>query len=154
MEAIRHNKRLLTTVAFYAVLLFVVYAIIKTYKYFRMLTAAQEKQLEVYPLLSRIRFRALFNAIDALGYEVLITSTVRPGSGRHGTKTAIDYNIIHKVTRKQYFMKTPKAEWEATGVPALIRKMKFRWGGDFKTPYIHKGITYPGYDPVHTDFAP
>lgn len=126
--------------------------------YRRMLSPALEKKLAPYNDSARAKFRNLLAAFEARGYEVLVTSTVRsydeqfklwkngigskPGNSSHETGKAIDLNV-----RKGgilYTSRTPKAEWEATGLPALARTMGFRWGGDFRTT---------PYDAVHFDFA-
>jgi hypothetical protein len=115
-------------------------------------SAPVAKALAVYPAGPRARFTALFAAFEARGYKVVITSTVRPGEGRHGSAHACDVNVLDK-HGKQFKMATPKAEWEATGLPALAISMGFRWGGNFTSPYLHNGVWKPGYDPVHFDFA-
>jgi hypothetical protein len=102
------------------------------------------------------RFLALLQAIEALGYRVLLTSSWRAGgTDPHAYGLALDLNIIHIATGVQYGMKvgrTSKAEWEATGVPALIRRLGFRWGGDFVTPWPDlQGNLHAAYDPVHVD---
>lgn len=103
------------------------------------------------------RFLALFKAIEALGYDVIMTSGHRSADtppSYHYFGLAQDVNIIHRRTKQQYGLKagrTSKAEWEATGVPALIRRMGFRWGGDFTMPVSDH---YPhGIDPVHIDLG-
>ena len=101
----------------------------------------------------RNRFHGLFARIEKeTGAKIIITSTHRPNdSGYHYFGLAVDFNIVVKGV--QYFMDTPKAQWEATRVPAIIRALGFRWGGDFTTPYLHNGVQKPGYDPVHADLA-
>ena len=102
------------------------------------------------------RFLALFHAIEAAGYQVVITSVWRPsGSDYHYFGLAVDYNLIHLATGQWWRAadKFDKATWEATGVPALIRAHGFRWGGDFVTPWVYQGVTHPGYDPIHADLG-
>lgn len=106
-----------------------------------------------FPPHPRHRFTELLAEFERLGFKVVITSGYRPGDkGLHGRWRAIDLNVID-AAGKWYKMATPKAEWEATGLPALIRARSMRWGGDFTTPYSHNGTTRPGYDPVHIDLG-
>lgn len=98
------------------------------------------------------RFLGLLKAIEALGYRIILTSSYRAGgTDPHAYGLALDLNIVHVASGRQYRMADTKAVWEATGVPALVRSQGFRWGGDFTTPWIFKGVTHPGYDPVHID---
>jgi hypothetical protein len=106
---------------------------------------------------AQARFLKLLEAIEARGYRVELTSSYRlGGNDYHGFGLALDLNIIHLATGQRYGMsvgKTKKADWEATGVPALIRSMGFRWGGDFTTPWMHQGVLHAAYDPVHVDLG-
>jgi len=102
------------------------------------------------------RFLGLLKAIEARGYRIMLTSAYRAGmDDPHGYGLALDMNIVHIATGQQYGAKvglTKKEDWEATGIPALIRELGFRWGGDFVTPWL--GLDkkmHPGYDPVHVD---
>jgi len=101
------------------------------------------------------KFLALLLAIEKLGYRVEITSAYRAGgTDAHAYGLALDINLVHVRTGQRYGMNvgfTTKAQWEATGVPALIRAWGYRWGGDFVTPWLYKGVLHPGYDPVHID---
>ena len=106
---------------------------------------------------ARERFVALFHAIEAAGYQVVPTSGYRAGDTLdfHYFGLAQDFNLIELATGKWYRAadKFDKATWEATGVPAIIRAHGFRWGGDFITPWVYKGVTHPGYDPIHADLG-
>jgi hypothetical protein len=114
-----------------------------------------EKLNELHPQ-ARTRFLDLFHAIEDAGYQVVITSVWRLGTGDyHGFGLAVDYNLIHIATGKWYRAadKFDKATWEATGVPTIIRGHGFRWGGDFTTPWVYQGVTHPGFDPIHADLG-
>lgn len=90
------------------------------------------------------RFLALLHAIERhTGGQVVLTSGHRPNErSYHYFGLALDLNVV--IGGRWYRMATPKPEWEATGVPALIRAAGFRWGGDFRTT---------PYDPVHIDLG-
>jgi hypothetical protein len=96
------------------------------------------------------------NAINAAGYLVYITDAGRdnkqqialhhandknaePGHSLHQFGKAIDINVINITTKRQLFKGSSKAEWLATGVPQIARRMSINWGGDF--------VNYP--DHVH-----
>lgn len=107
---------------------------------------------------AQARFLNLLLAIEAAGYRVELTSSYRlGGNDYHGFGLALDMNIIHIATGQRYGMsvgKTSKADWEATGIPALIRAHGFRWGGDFVTPWTDlNGKQHAAYDPVHVDLG-
>ena len=54
-----------------------------------------------------------------------------PGHGTHELRTAIDLDVYKN--GKVYSKRTPKSEWEKTGIPALAKnKFLLRWGGNFK----------------------
>jgi hypothetical protein len=109
--------------------------------------------LAAFPPHQRHRFTELFAEFERRGFKVVITSGYRPGEkSLHGKWRAVDFNVVD-AAGKWYRMATPKAEWEATGLPVLIRARQMRWGGDFVTPYQHNGETRPGYDPVHVDLG-
>lgn len=109
------------------------------------LSAAVAAKLAAFPPYQRNRFSELLAAFEAAGFTVVITSGYRAGDkALHGRWRAIDLNVIDNATGKWYKMATPKAEWEATGLPTLIRARSMRWGGDFKTT---------PYDPVHIDLG-
>lgn len=114
-----------------------------------------EKLNELHPQ-ARSRFLSLFQAIEASGYQVVITSVWRLGTDDyHGFGLAVDYNLI-RLSDGQWFRaadKFEKATWEATGVPAILRAHGFRWGGDFTTPYKFQGEWRDGYDPIHADLG-
>ena len=104
------------------------------------------------------KFLKLLQDIEKLGYRVELTSSYRPGQNSyHGFGLALDLNIIHLATGQRYGMavgKTKKADWEATGVPKLIRASGFRWGGDFVTPWLGlDNKMHAAYDPVHVDLG-
>lgn len=121
------------------------------------LTLQQERQIKTLNPAVQNRFRELIKAIEAKGYNVIITSpyrsinkqqrlfeerktTVPGGHSTHNYGIAIDINA--QKNTKWYGLNTSKGEWEKTGIPALIRSYGFRWGGDFSA-----------YDPVHIDLA-
>jgi hypothetical protein len=104
------------------------------------------------------QFMGLLKAIEARGYRIELTSCYRAGGDDpHGYGLALDLNLVHVATGQRYGASvglTKKADWEATGIPALIRSMGFRWGGDFVTPWKDlKGNLHIPYDPVHVDFC-
>jgi hypothetical protein len=116
--------------------------------------------LKIEMLNPKVRplFQQLFDKIKASGYDVIITSTYRdytkakqlnqedarnPLISFHTYGLACDINIVNQKTDKRYMKATSKAEWEATGIPKLIRSFPARWGGDFSTYY----------DPIHIDFG-
>jgi len=105
------------------------------------------------------RFRELIAAVENSGYNVVITSGYRsfekqaalykenpanaqPGRSPHNYGLALDINLQQSVSwwRKA----STKAEWEQTGVPAMAKRLGFRWGGDFAT----------FHDPIHFDVLP
>lgn len=106
----------------------------------------------------RDNFFNLLSDIKNLGFTPVVTSSHRteaqqkyfykedsrnakPGHSTHELDTGIDL-VLYK-GGKRYDKKTPKAEWLATGIPALAKnKYKMRWGGDFKNYF----------DPVHYDY--
>jgi len=110
-------------------------------------------------------FNNLFKAIIQKGFSIKINSVYRSfqeqqklvdkmgkgaaaaGSSPHNYGIAVDFNITDKSNNKVYLKSTPKSEWEKTGIPALIRKSGFRWGGDFNPSGTG------GYDPIHIDLA-
>lgn len=57
---------------------------------------------------------------------------VRPGNSYHNYGMAIDINLYKGNWKNHIKMASSKAEWEATGVPAIARELGIRWGGDFK----------------------
>jgi len=106
----------------------------------------------------RQHFINFIKEIEARGYRVIVTDSTRtkaqqaahhktdprnPASGgTHINKTALDINIITP-SGTQLKKSTPKAIWEATGIPQLAKnKYGMRWGGDFKTYH----------DPIHFDY--
>jgi hypothetical protein len=104
------------------------------------------------------RFLKLLQDIEAKGFLVDITSSFRAGGNdAHGFGLALDVNLVHAKTKQRYGMhvgKTSKADWEATGIPALIRASGFRWGGDFYTRWKDlQGNWHEAYDPVHIDLC-
>lgn len=99
-------------------------------------------------------FTKFVSEIEKMGYIVRINSSYRsfakqydlykkykegkmnvpvasPGSSYHNYGMAIDIYIYDKNNR-EYNEKTPKSEWEKTGVPSLAKKMGITWGGNFK----------------------
>lgn len=103
----------------------------------------------------REKFARFITEVEKLGYKVIITSSYRsfaeqdklhrensqnakPGYSEHNYGFAIDINaqkgftILHK--------SSPKAEWEASGIPKLAESLGLNWGGSSYRTY---------YDPVH-----
>jgi len=122
-----------------------------------MVSATLSSKLGLYPTHERNHFTSFFAVVEKMGYVVNVTSTWRPSiAGEpaiHSLWRAIDVNLLHVTTGKVYTKSTSKAEWLATGIPQLARSMNMRWGGDFTTPYVYKGTTYAGYDPIHFDLG-
>jgi len=105
------------------------------------------------------RWVKLEKDIKAMGWTVVYTSGYRtwveqaalraqlgkgaalPGYSSHNYGIATDFNLYNPKTGQWLKKATPKATWEATGIPKLIRASGFRWGGDFNG----------NYDPVHID---
>ncbi|MGI4862445.1 MAG: M15 family metallopeptidase [Janthinobacterium lividum] len=115
-------------------------------------SAAIAAKLAIFPEPNRSRFSTLIAAFEAQGFTVYITSTYRAGEGSlHGKWRAVDLNVMKG--GKLYTSKTSKAEWEATGLPALAVQLGFRWGGHFVTPWTFNGVTHPAYDPIHFDLG-
>jgi hypothetical protein len=117
-------------------------------------SAAVAAKLAAFPAYQRGRFSELLAEFEARSFTVVITSGYRAGENSlHGKWRALDLNVID-AAGKWYKMATPKAEWEATGLPALIRARSMRWGGDFVTPWRGlDGKMHVGYDPVHIDLG-
>lgn len=66
-----------------------------------------------------------------------------PGSSYHNYGLALDFTLESRtVNGLHYGFNKTKAEWEATGVPAIGIALNLRWGGNFS-----------GYDPVHFDLG-
>lgn len=91
-------------------------------------------------------FIRFINAINKAGYNVILiegatnrsyaeqaalkrknTNNAKPGTSRHEKASAIDATIVNKKTGKIYSKNTPKAEWIATGIPALAKSMGLEW---------------------------
>ena len=113
--------------------------------------------LDSLPLASRERFRLLIDNINKSGYRVEITSAGRsyikqallhkqdnrnakPGSSDHEVGKALDLNLMNLLNKRRYVKKTPRVDWENTGIPTLAKSLGFKWGGELFTNY---------YDPVH-----
>ena len=66
-----------------------------------------------------------------------------PGSSKHNHGTAADFNVY--IGSKSYgsykVTGATKDQWNASGIPAIIRANGLRWGGDFQS----------NYDPIHMD---
>lgn len=104
-------------------------------------------------------FREFVKRAQNLGWTVHITSgyrdaskqkeikeqgsnfAVRPGNSYHNYGMAIDINLYKGNWKNHIKMASSKAEWEATGVPAIARELGIRWGGDFvgkeKGDFVH-----------------
>ncbi|MEM5806759.1 MAG: M15 family metallopeptidase [Candidatus Aenigmatarchaeota archaeon] len=112
--------------------------------------------LQIHPKY-RNTFSNLIKDIERMGYEVYPTSAYRDfekqkrlyESGQtttpysmHNFGLAMDF-VLKKNGKIIADMKTPKSEWEKTGVPDLIKnKYHLTWGGDFKGYYdpVHAGL--------------
>ncbi|RSK24186.1 M15 family metallopeptidase [Hymenobacter metallilatus] len=99
---------------------------------------------------ARKRFLNLLLRIEArTGWTVVLTSAWRPSDtslGYHYFGLGLDINATNG--NQALRMASTKAEWEASGIPDIIRAAGFRWGGDFTSP---RNGGLPGYDPVHVD---
>ena len=111
---------------------------------------------QIHPAV-RDRFEDFINRVEKeTGYIVYVTSTYRSfakqaelkrqdnrnaaaGASYHNYGMAMDFNLIKNGERLR--KASAKSKWEATGVPAIAKKMGFRWGGDFSGYY----------DPIHID---
>jgi hypothetical protein len=98
-------------------------------------------------------------------YKVLITSSYRTferqnelyqqskdntslkaaqaGRSYHNYGIGLDINLTDKSGNIIITGNSSKSNWEKTGVPAIAKKIKMRWGGDFAN----------NYDPVHFDLG-
>jgi|GEM_PF-1803875 hypothetical protein len=104
-------------------------------------------------------FRRFIAGVERLGYKVIVTTSYRtfaeqlrlkkenpknatPGLSHHNYGMAIDINLLKGI--KWWKKATPKAEWEATGVPQLARSMGLQWGGDYADYHdpIHFNVKY------------
>ncbi len=61
----------------------------------------------------------------------------KPGYSKHNLGVAIDFAVT--IAGVKYTSKKSKSQWEATGVPGIIKSNGLVWGGDFRT----------NYDPIH-----
>lgn len=123
-----------------------------------MLKPAQEAYImHLHPAAKKV-FREFIAEAEKRGYSIIITSGYRtfaeqqkqyilnsnnaqPGYSFHNFGMAIDINMIGP--DGSYIKSTAKNKWEQSGIPALAKKLGFRWGGDF--------VGY--YDPVHFDLG-
>lgn len=119
-------------------------------------------ELNNLSFFAKTRFTDLINKINASGYYVIITSGYRSfqkqadlkkkypgraasaGGSKHNFGLAIDINIVHIQTGRQYGLKTSAQAWYGTGIPQLAKSLGFRWGGD---------SFGKNYDPVHFDLG-
>jgi hypothetical protein len=106
----------------------------------------------------RDRFRALIQAWQDAGWQVIVTSSYRSpaeqaaltksnpiaakGLSWHSFGMAIDVNMVKG--KQHLHLRSPRQEWLSSGAVDIARQRGFRWGGDF--------VTTP-YDPVHFDVA-
>jgi hypothetical protein len=150
-DRVRRNEKLTAALLVIAAIA-LLYFIFRRFKWFMRLSDQHEEILKEYPHITREKFRALINAFQDAGAEVIITSAVRgmsEGNDPHSRKHAMDINVIWE--GEQYGMHTAKSDWIATGLPQIAEDMGFRWGGNFHTPYKFHGTMRPGFDPVHFD---
>ena len=80
-----------------------------------------------------------------LGLKTL--PAAKAGYSNHNYGIALDFNPILPDGKMLNSSGRTKAEWEASGVPAIVRSMNLRWGGDWGDYYGHEQ-----YDPIHLDF--
>lgn len=129
---------------------------------YKTITPEQAEKLETLHDEVKERFYQFVEAINKKGYKAEITSSYRsfqkqqeiknkygsiaatPGKSPHNYGLALDIVLYDKNGKKYGNKNIKKSEWESTGVPAMARKMGFRWGGDFKN--------HP-FDPVHFDLV-
>lgn len=124
-----------------------------------LLPGIQEHYIRDLNASVRDQFRNLIHRTEALGYSVIITSGYRtfeqqaalykenpknakPGHSYHNFGLALDINV--KGPGGALRKASSKADWEASGIPALARSLGFFWGGDYKD--------YP--DHVHFELRP
>lgn len=101
------------------------------------------KQKEMYDYVAAWR-RANPNARNGAGRHLppgYGGSPAQPGYSKHNLGVAIDFSV--KVQGVVYTSAKSKSQWEATGVPAIIKSNGLRWGGDFSS----------NYDPIHMDLT-
>lgn len=117
----------------------------------------QEIYIDFLHEKAKDRFRAFIRRAEKeTGWKVIIKSGFRtfakqaelkakdsrnasPGRSYHNYGMAIDINL--EKNGKMLKMASPKNEWLASGVPAIMKDMGITWGGGF-----------PNYfDPVHGD---
>lgn len=128
---------------------------------YKTITPEQSEKLEELHEEVKERFYELVDEAQKLGYKAQITSSYRsfehqlrlkkqlgsmaatPGKSPHNYGLAVDI-VLWKDDKKYGNYSASKSEWEATGVPAMARKLGFTWGGDFKS--------HP-FDPVHFDLV-
>lgn len=103
----------------------------------------------------RERFRALVQAWQDAGFDVIITSSYRnllkqaaialkssiasKGLSWHNFGMAFDVNLVKGKTHLK--LASPKKAWLDSGAVQIAYSLGFRWGGDFMD----------NYDPVHFD---
>ncbi len=117
-------------------------------------TKDQEAKLNALHPSVRDTFKKFIAELQKRGWQVIITNTFRtfseqveiakkngksPSFSFHNFGFALDFNAIKNGQHLK--MATPKATWEASGIPALAKSMGLRWGGNFSN----------FYDPVHVD---
>jgi hypothetical protein len=120
---------------------------------FMALSATNNAKLALLPALNRARFNVFLLVCVALGWTPIITSGFRTSTeqarlhkanpknpknvGTHDGR-ALDLNFVKgKIHLKKA---TPAAEWRASGLIALAKRMGIKWGGEIFKNY---------YDPVH-----
>jgi hypothetical protein len=107
---------------------------------------ANDVHLKSLPFISRLRFAAFLFAVSALGWRIIITSSVRsfaqqsrlfqannknarPGTSTHERGLALDINLIKGAVWLK--KETPREVWLASKVPQLAKMLGMKWGGDF-----------------------
>ena len=111
--------------------------------------AATEAALAKFPEANRAKFRALLERIRSKGWTPIVTSGVRTVAQQQylhdhhiGGAPAPAPNDVHINGRAmdlnfekdgfQLSTHRSRAEWVASGIPAIMLDMGFRWGGQFR----------------------
>ena len=82
----------------------------------------------------KIRFWSGFRNYDRATRIMQADPRVTPAiayQNYHSFGFAVDITLIHRETGEEVRMSSSLAKWEATGVPAIARRMGLVWGGTF-----------------------
>lgn len=69
----------------------------------------------------------------------LAARPAKAGTSNHNFGTALDFSVV--IGGTTYDKSVSKENWEASGVPSIIKQHGLNWGGDFSS----------NYDPIHMD---